>query len=142
IILIEYPVSLSYQPIILTIFSITEVICASKIQEWVLPTISMETMGSSVYSIICLYLFNDAFLNALFISSIETVLFTLKVMSVKEPFITGTLMPQPPITLCKSGKIFVSALAAPVVVGTMDCPAALALRKSLWGWSCKLWSVV
>ena len=58
--------------------------------------------------------------------------FTLKVMSVKEPFGTGTRIPQPPITSVNSGKTFVKAFAAPVVVGIMDCPAALALRKSLW----------
>jgi hypothetical protein len=59
-------------------------------------------------------------------------------MSVSEPLATGTRMPQPPITLDNSGNIFVNAFAAPVVVGTIDCPAALARRKSRCGWSCKL----
>ena len=74
---------------------------------------------------------SEAFLNAEFISSIDTVSTTLKVISVSDPFATGTRIPQPPITLDNSGKIFVKAFAAPVVVGTIDCPAALARRKSL-----------
>ena len=52
--------------------------------------------------------------------SIDTVFFTLKVISVNEPFITGTRIPQPPITSYSSGKILVNAFAAPVVVGTID----------------------
>lgn len=35
----------------------------------------------------------------------------------------------------KMWKILVNALAAPVVVGTIDCDAALALRRSWCGWS-------
>ena len=81
-------------------------------------------------------------MKAAFISSIVTALFTLKVMSVREPSGTGTLIPQPPILPSNSGKIFVKAFAAPVVVGTIDWLAPRALLKSLCGWSCKLWSVV
>ena len=44
----------------------------------------------------------------------------LNVMSVNEPLATGTLIPQPPMTFDSSGKIFVKAFAAPVVVGTID----------------------
>ncbi|MNR08384.1 hypothetical protein D3C85_1245360 [compost metagenome] len=62
----------------------------------------------------------DAFSKASLISSIVTARFTLNVMSVKEPSGTGTRIPQPPIFWCKPGKIFVSAFAAPVVVGTID----------------------
>ena len=61
----------------------------------------------------------------------EVCLFTLKVISVKEPLGTGTRMPQPPMTSDNSGNILVKALAAPVVVGTMDWEAALARLKSL-----------
>ena len=43
---------------------------------------------------------------------------------------TGTRIPQPPMVCASSGKILVKALAAPVVVGTMDCPAARARLKS------------
>ncbi len=64
-------------------------------------------------------------------SSIVTVRSTLKVMSVNEPFATGTRIPQPPITSDSLGNILVKAFAAPVVVGTIDCPAARARRKSL-----------
>ena len=55
---------------------------------------------------------------------------TLSVTSVNEPLGTGTRIPQPPIALDNFGNIFVNAFAAPVVVGTIDCPAALALLKS------------
>ena len=61
-----------------------------------------------------------AFLKIEFTSSIDVDFSTLIVISLNEPLATGTLMPQPPITSDKSGKIFVSALAAPVVVGTID----------------------
>ena len=62
--------------------------------------------------------------------------FTIKVISVSEPFGTGTLIPQPPIS--RSGNILETALAAPVVVGIIDKAPALARRKSLCGESCKL----
>ncbi len=62
-----------------------------------------------------------------------TCFFTFKVISVNEPSGTGTLIPQPPIFPSNSGKILVKALAAPVVVGTIDWEAPLALLKSLWG---------
>ena len=102
-------------------------------QECVLPTISIDTIGSSVYSRISFRYVFAAFSKALLISSIVTVSFTLNVMSVNEPFATGTLIPHPPMASDNSGKIFVRAFAAPVVVGTIDCPAALARRKSLCG---------
>jgi hypothetical protein len=44
----------------------------------------------------------------------------LKVISVNEPSGTGTRIPHPPILPSNSGNIFVNALAAPVVVGTID----------------------
>ena len=74
---------------------------------------------------------SEAILNAWFIASIVISFFTFIVISVKEPFETGTLMPQPPITEANSGNILVSALAAPVVVGIIYCPAARALLRSL-----------
>ena len=49
-------------------------------------------------------------------------------MSVRDPFATGTLIPQPPILI--SGKIFDKALAAPVVVGIIELGAERALLKS------------
>src|SRR5688572_22923232 len=49
---VEYPTSLSYHPITFTILPITEVNSASKAQENELPTMSMETRGSSVYCMI------------------------------------------------------------------------------------------
>ena len=50
-------------------------------------------------------------------------------MSVNEQLFTGTLIPHPPIV--RLGKIFESALAAPVVVGIIELGADLALLKSL-----------
>src|SRR5690606_32742652 len=84
----------------------------------------------------------DAVLKAWLICAILVAVLTLNVMSVNEPSGTGTRIPQPPILVDSSGNILVSAFAAPVVVGTIDCPAALDLLKSRCGWSCKLWSVV
>ena len=91
----------------------------------------METMGSSVYCKMFFRVVSDANLKALLIASIVTSFFTFIVISVKEPFGTGTRIPQPPMAEANAGKIFVSAFAAPVVVGTIDCPAARALRRSL-----------
>jgi hypothetical protein len=51
--------------------------------------------------------------------SIVTARFTLNVM-VNDPSGTGTRIPHPPILPSNVGKIFVIALAAPVVVGTID----------------------
>ena len=108
----------------------TEVICASNTHECVFPTISIDTIGSSVYSRIPLKDELAASLKAVLMASTEVSSLTLNVMSVSEPLITGTRMPQPPIFSANSGKILVSAFAAPVVVGMIDCPAARALLKS------------
>ena len=55
----------------------TEVICASKTQEWVFPTISIETIGSSVYSKTPLKVVSAASLNALLIASVLKMLVML-----------------------------------------------------------------
>ena len=47
-------------------------------------------------------------------ASTEVSFCTLKVISVKEPLMTGTRIPQPPMVCASSGKILVRALAAPV----------------------------
>ena len=91
---------------------------------------SIETNGTSVYENIEGLAFAKA-RNAALTSLILVSRFTLMVISVRLPLGTGTRIPQPPITLLKCGNIFVSAFAAPVVVGTIDCPAARARRKSL-----------
>jgi hypothetical protein len=52
--------------------------------------------------------------------SIVTARFTLNVISVNDPSGTGTRIPHPPILPSNVGKNFVIALAAPVVVGTID----------------------
>ena len=116
IILEEYPVSLSYQPIIFIILPITEVISESRTQECVFPTISIDTMGSCVNSRMPFRGPLAAFSNKVFTSCIEVFFLTFRVISHKEPLATGTRMPHPPITLFKSGKSLVSAFAAPVVL--------------------------
>src|SRR3546814_7897536 len=65
----EYPLSLSYQPTTFTISPTIEVNCASTIQECGLPSISTETIGSSVYSSIPFRLVSEATLKAALISS-------------------------------------------------------------------------
>ena len=91
-------------------FPITEVICASKMHEYVFPTISMDTIGSSVYSRTPLKDELAASLKAVLMASTEVSSLTLNVMSVSEPLITGTLMPHPPIFSENSEK-FWSALS-------------------------------
>src|SRR5690606_5754783 len=99
---------------------ITDVIKESNTQEAGLPMISTETMGSSLYSRMFLKEVSEASLKAALISLMEVGWATRRVISVREPLGTGTLIPQPPITSLSSGNILVRALAAPVVVGTMD----------------------
>ena len=79
---------------------------------------STETIGSLVYERIFLNPFLDENINFSFISDDETDLLVTQVISVKEPFETGTRIPQPPIL--SLGKISESAFAAPVVVGIID----------------------
>ena len=75
-------------------------------------------------------LVSAAVLKILFTAAMEVDFETLIVISVSDPLGTGTLIPQPPITSFKSGKILVNALAAPVVVGIIDCVAARLRLKS------------
>jgi hypothetical protein len=74
---------------------------------------------------------------ALFIASLIswtlTSLSVIRVNSVIEPLITGTLTLDPDNFPSKCGKILTKAFAAPVLVGIIELVAALALRKSLWG---------
>jgi len=55
-------------------------------------------------------------LKALLMASTLVFSFKITLISINEPFGTGTRMPHPPILPSKSGKIAVIALAAPVVV--------------------------
>src|SRR5688572_27057025 len=93
---LQYPTSLSYQPITFTRFPTTEVNSASKTQEWGFPTMSEETMGSSVYCKIPFREVAEAFLKASFISFGDGFFFNTQEISVREPSGTGTRMPQPP----------------------------------------------
>jgi len=67
-------------------------------QECVFPIMSTDTRGISVYATMPLYSFSQAcFISSLRCSAVISF-FTFKVISVREPFATGTLIPQPPIT--------------------------------------------
>ncbi len=55
---------------------------------------------------------------------------------------TGTLHANPSSFPLSEGMTSATAFAAPVVVGTIDTAALLALRKSLCGASTSLWSAV
>jgi len=67
--------------------------------ECVLPIISAETIGSSVYCNIPLSLDAEASLNALLISSMLVDFLKVQVKSVSDPFGTGTRIPAPKIFL-------------------------------------------
>ena len=114
----------------------------SKIHECGLPTISIDTRGSSEYSNTPFSSPSAAFLKAAFTSFTVTGLLNKQVISTIEPSATGTRMAVPPILPSNAGNIFAIALPAPVVVGIIETAAALALRKSLCGASCKRWSPV
>src|ERR1035437_11096011 len=64
------------------------------------------------------------------------------VRSVAEPVGIGMRMAYPSSLPLSSGSTSATALAAPVVVGTMLMAAARARRRSLCGASCRFWSCV
>ena len=88
-----------------------------------LPMMSLDTTGSSVYFKITL-----AFaLNAAFNVSIDTSLFKFRVKSTHEPSTTGTLKATPSSLPSNDGITFPTADAAPVDVGIILLTAALPL---------------
>ena len=73
---------------------------------------------------------SEAIFIARFIASTEGGFLTTKVKSVIDPSGTGTRNALPPILPSNFGNILVNAFAAPVLVGTIETAAALALLKS------------
>src|SRR3989338_4563525 len=130
-ILFEYPHSLSYHEVTTTRrLSITFVIFESKMEECAFPIMSDDTNSSSEY-----YstegIFAAASLTALFTSSSVTSRETMQEKSVMDPSGVGTLIALPSSFPLSAGMTFVTARAAPVVVGTILTAADLARRKSL-----------
>ena len=98
---------------------------------------SLETNGSLVVSKMFFKYVFDACLNALFKASTVAGFFKTKVKSTNETVMVGTLMDNPSNFSTSSGIARVTAMAAPVVVGTIFCAAARARRKSLCEPSCR-----
>src|SRR5699024_389645 len=121
----EYPISLSYHETTFTILSsMTIVDKPSTIEECGLPTMSLDTSGSSEYSIIPFNSLSAAFLNAAFTSSSVTFLSISATRSVTEPSGTGTRTAIPFNLPFSSGNTFPTAFAAPVDVGIIFSAAA------------------
>ena len=116
--------------------------CESKMEEWSLPTMSMDTMGSSVYSRMPFKGPSAAAFMAALISSAVTDFSSSTVRSTMEPSGVGTRVAKPSRRPLSSGSTRDTARAAPVVVGIMDTAAARARRRSLWGRSRIFWSLV
>lgn len=96
------------------------------------PTISLETILSSLYSRIPLRsLLADAFLNSLLICSTVGSEDNSAVRSTNEPTGVGTLTARPFILPRSSGMTSTTDCAAPVDVGTMFIAAALPRRGFL-----------
>src|ERR1043165_63610 len=85
---------------------------------------------------------SDAALIAALTSSTDVSFLAWKVRSVAEPVGIGTRSAKPSSLPLSSGSTRLTALAAPVEVGTMFSAAARARRRSLCGPSCRFWSWV
>jgi len=124
---------LSYQPTTFTVVPITLVNPASTMHELGSVTISVETIGSSVYVKYPLREPSLAFLSAELISATEASFANSTVKSVAQPVGTGTLRAYPSSLPFNSGRTKEIAFAAPVEVGIIERAAARDLRKSLCG---------
>src|SRR5659263_522134 len=83
-----------------------------------------------------------AFFIAALISSFVAAFFSTATRSTSDPVGVGTLTDRPYSLPLSSGITLPTAFAAPVVVGICDRAADLARRRSLWGRSSILWSLV
>ncbi len=90
---------------------------------------SIETIGSSVYSRIPFSFPSAAFFIALLICSTVASFFKIAVRSVMEPVATGTLVATPSNLPWRCGNTRPTALAAPVLVGIIDDAAAQAFAN-------------
>src|SRR5512143_1970857 len=139
----EYPHSLSYQASTFAIFPpITLVDRASKEADTGSWLKSTETSGSSTYWRIPFIGPSEAFRIAALISSAEAFFDSSAVRSTRETFGVGTRIAIPSSFPFSSGMTSETALAAPVVVGIIETPAARARRRSLCGRSRIFWSFV
>ncbi len=112
----------------------TSVQSASTMEERGFELKSMETRGISQYPNMPFRFSFDASSRALLISSFTRPwLSVITTKSTMETFGVGTRTDSPLSFPFSSGRTRATALAAPVVVGIMDKPAALALLKSLCG---------
>ena len=109
------------------------VIPASKMHDAGSVTMSVDTIGSSVYWRIPFIGPSAACLTTALISSLEAAVFSSTVRSVAEPVGTGTRMAYPSSLPFKCGRTRAIAFAAPVLVGIMFIAAARARRRSLCG---------
>src|SRR3954454_1309433 len=140
---LEYPHSLSYQAMTLTIVPcMTRVSWLSKIAECGLRTMSLDTIGSSVYSRMPFSGPTAAALKASLTSSGVVSRDTVAVKSTTEPVITGARTANPVSLPWSSGSTRPTALAAPDDAGIRLTAAARARRRSLCGMSCSRWSAV
>ena len=105
-------------------------------------TMSVDTIGSSVYVRMPASGPSAAAFTAWLTSSTLVSRPAVKVRSVAEPVGTGTRSAYPSSLPFSSGSTRPIALAAPVEVGTMFSAAARARRRSLCGPSCRFWSCV
>ncbi len=103
---------------------------------------STDTSGSSTYCRIPFRGPSAAFFIAAFTSSAVAAFDSSAVRSTTETFDVGTRIAMPSSFPFSCGMTSATALAAPVVVGIMDSPAARALRRSLCGRSRIFWSFV
>src|SRR5215211_6474474 len=138
----EYPHSLSYQPKTFTIVPEAIVSSLSKMQEYVEPTMSCETIGSSVYWRIPSSGPPAARRNVSLTSSTLVSRPTRTTRSTIEPVETGARIAMPSTLPCSSGSTRPIARAAPVDVGMRLIAAARARRRSSCGRSRMRWSFV
>src|SRR3989338_3913697 len=142
-ILHEKPHSLSYQDTTLAKFpSSTMVDAASTIEERGFPVKSTETSFLVSYPRIPFMGPFAALSNARLISSAVAFFASSTERSTTDTSGVGTRMAYPFNFPSRSGITFPMALAAPVELGMIDCAAARARRRSLWGKSRIFWSLV
>ena len=139
----ENPHSLSYHENTFTNRSPTAIVSgASKIDEWGFPTMSTDTIGSSLYWRI---FFSRAF-DAAFIASFTAAALSGRAVwtatSISDPQGIGTRIEIPSIFPWSDGITSPIAFAAPVEVGIIDWAAERARRRSLCGASSTRWSFV
>ena len=115
----------------------------SKVHDAGEPTMSLETIGSSVYSSTrSSGGLTAASANALLTSATEGTPRTTAVKSVMEPSCSGTRSDVPSSRPFMASSTRPVARAAPVEVGTMLAAPARARRRSLWVRSSRFWSFV